>query len=77
MTTVSCTGCRANKAVPAELIRDNVAARCVPYCQACGAVIKPDVTFFGEPIKTAVKRALESDRNKADFLLVLGTSLQV
>ena len=40
-------------------------------------VLKPDVTFFGEAIKPAVKRAIESDRLKADLLIVLGTSLQV
>jgi hypothetical protein len=39
--------------------------------------MRPDVTFFGEAIKPLVKRALERDREQADFFLVMGTSLQV
>jgi NAD-dependent SIR2 family protein deacetylase len=54
-----------------------VAAGRVARCEHCNAVLKPDVTFFGEPLRSSVKRALESDRNKADFLIVMGTSLQV
>lgn len=39
--------------------------------------MKPDVTFFGEPIKPSVKRAIETDRDKVDLILVIGTSLLV
>ena len=38
-------------------------------CSACGGVMKPDITFFGEPC--AVGRTLERDRQKADLLLVM------
>lgn len=38
----------------------------VPYCSSCGnGVMKPDITFFGEKLPTAVKRAVEVDRKKA------------
>jgi NAD-dependent SIR2 family protein deacetylase len=43
----------------------------------CGGVLKPGVTFFGEPLHDNVRRCLESDRNKVDALIVIGTSLSV
>ncbi|CAN0212804.1 unnamed protein product, partial [Discosporangium mesarthrocarpum] len=48
----------------------------VPRC-ACGGVIKPDITFFGEKLSSSVNRSLEHDRKKADLVLVMGTSLKV
>lgn len=43
----------------------------------CGGVYKPAVTFFGETLHDNVRRTLESDRNKVDALIVIGTSLSV
>jgi NAD-dependent SIR2 family protein deacetylase len=43
----------------------------------CGGVLKPGVVFFGEPLNGNVKRTFESDRDKADALIVIGTSLSV
>lgn len=43
----------------------------------CGGVMKPAVTFFGETLNDTVRRALEADRDKADALIVIGTSLSV
>jgi NAD-dependent SIR2 family protein deacetylase len=43
----------------------------------CGGVLKPGVTFFGESLHGNVKRSLEADREKADALIVIGTSLSV
>ena len=43
----------------------------------CGGVIKPNVTFFGEKLDNVVGRSLEKDYEKADALLVMGTSLSV
>ena len=43
----------------------------------CGGVLKPGVTFFGETLQDKVRRSLESDRGKADCLIVIGTSLSV
>jgi NAD-dependent SIR2 family protein deacetylase len=54
------------------------AFRLPPFDAAlCGGVIKPDVTFFGEPLNSAVGRRLTLDRAKVDLVLVLGTSLSV
>lgn len=43
----------------------------------CGGVMKPAVTFFGEALHNNVKSKLESDRDKVDALIVIGTSLSV
>ena len=49
----------------------------VPSCRRCGGVLKPDVVFFGEnvprPCVEAAARALE----RADAMLVVGSSLMV
>lgn len=44
---------------------------------ACGGVVKPDITFFGESLGNRVTASLQADRRRADLLLVMGTSLQV
>ena len=77
LLTASCRGssCRAVCAA-ADLSKD-VEAHQVPRCMKCGGVWKPDVTFFGEPLVARVGKTLEADREKADLLLVIGTSLQV
>lgn len=49
----------------------------VPSCARCGGVLKPDVVFFGESVPRcrveSAMRALE----RADAMLVIGTSLMV
>ena len=48
-----------------------------PRCQQCGAVLKPDVVFFGEPIpERALFEATEA-AEKARVMLVIGTSANV
>ncbi|KAK4131001.1 SIR2-domain-containing protein [Trichocladium antarcticum] len=44
---------------------------------SCG-VMKPDITFFGEPLPDEFsKRLTEHDRDKVDLVIVIGTSLKV
>jgi len=45
--------------------------------KVCGGVLKPGITFFGEALQNTVKNKLESDRDKVDALIVIGTSLSV
>jgi len=50
---------------------------CIPACERCGGMLKPDVVFFGENVPrervVATQLALES----ADAMLVVGSSLMV
>jgi NAD-dependent SIR2 family protein deacetylase len=61
----------------ASLEDENVRAFKVPVCESCGGVIKPDVVFFGENVpRERVASAIEAT-DRADALLVVGSSLMV
>lgn len=60
-----------------EDVKKVVARREIPHCPACGGLIKPDITFFGEMLpERAIERAFELAR-MADLLLLLGSSMVV
>ncbi len=48
----------------------------VPRC-SCGGIIKPDVVLYGEPLDDAVVSSALSEIERADLLIVAGTSLRV
>lgn len=49
----------------------------VPHCAACGGLLKPDVVFFGESVPAErVQRAFAA-AERADAMLVVGSSLMV
>jgi NAD-dependent SIR2 family protein deacetylase len=52
-------------------------AFCVPDCEACGGMLKPDVVFFGESVPAARVTAATALVRSADALLVVGSSLMV
>ena len=61
----------------AELEGVDFAAFDVPSCEQCGGVLKPDVVFFGESVpKDRVARAMGA-LERADAMLVVGSSLMV
>ena len=49
----------------------------LPRCNACGAVLKPEITFFGETLPEAALREARREARSADLMLVLGSSLLV
>jgi NAD-dependent deacetylase len=49
----------------------------MPRCSSCGNVLKPAITFFGESLPVKALSAAETEAQKADLMLVLGTSLTV
>jgi len=49
----------------------------MPKCPKCGQVLKPAITFFGESLPMDALREATSESQKADLMLVLGTSLTV
>ncbi|MCK8516163.1 NAD-dependent protein deacetylase [Methylonatrum kenyense] len=61
----------------ADLADDAYQAFRVPDCERCGGLMKPDVVFFGENVpKPLVAEAFQS-LDRADALLVVGSSLMV
>lgn len=49
----------------------------IPRCQQCGAVIKPDIVFYGEGLDLTTLRRGEFAFQNADLAIVLGSSLVV
>lgn len=65
-----CPNC--GKKYPMEFLRD---AQGVPLCTKCLVPIRPKVTLFGEMIDNGVITKAAAEVERADVLLVLGTSL--
>jgi NAD-dependent SIR2 family protein deacetylase len=49
----------------------------VPSCRACGGLLKPDVVFFGESVPKSRVAECYAAMEKADGVLVVGSSLMV
>jgi NAD-dependent deacetylase len=70
-----CPGCGATYAL-AEVMA-LLETGDVPACTRCGAIVKPDVVFFGEVLpQAAIERAFEVAR-EAKLMLVVGSTLEV
>lgn len=67
-----CIKCRRD--YPAALVWEGLD---VPYCPACGGMIRPDVVLYGEVLNARVIRQAESAVRAADLMIVGGTSLVV
>jgi NAD-dependent deacetylase len=52
-------------------------ASAIPWCRACGGMVKPDVVLYEESLDTGVMDAAARDIASADMLIVGGTSLVV
>ena len=61
----------------ADLEDADFAAFAVPSCPHCGGVLKPDVVFFGEGVPRERVEAGFAAVEKADAMLVVGSSLMV
>jgi len=63
---------------PREAVEEELDARRVPCCSACGSVLKPDVVMFGEMLPAdALSRAEEEAVADCSTLVVAGTSAEV
>ena len=49
----------------------------VPMCAACGGIVRPDVTLYGESLDGFTFREAENEVAEADVLIVGGSSLTV
>lgn len=72
-----CMGCNAPYTVEELLaLRDQSPDR-VPRCPTCGAIVKPDVVLYEEPLNDATVTAAVRAIASADLLVIAGTSLAV
>ncbi len=58
-------------------IAPEVLAGKVPHCTECHGIIKPDIVFYGESLDEALLDQAFRDLERAELLLVLGSSLTV
>ncbi len=68
---VRCTGCgqvSADRRVPLPIL---------PYCAACGSMLRPNVVWFGEPLDPERLVAVQAVLQRAQVMLVVGTSAVV
>jgi NAD-dependent deacetylase len=73
--TATCPACGSSS--PREAFVAKLEHADAPVCDRCGAVLKPDVVFFGELLPAvAIERAFELAQ-RARLLLVVGSSLEV
>jgi NAD-dependent deacetylase len=68
-----CAGIRMPFDEAAAIVRSGE----MPKCPVCGRVLKPAITFFGESLPQDALREATVEAQKADLMLVLGTSLTV
>lgn len=61
------------KKYPMEYIRDS---KGIPRCEDCGKVIRPGVLLFGELMDSQVMAAASKEIEKADTLILLGTTME-
>lgn len=73
-----CRCMRCNKEYPYALLHDALVQdqEAVPTSPCCGAVLRPGVVLFGDMMSPDFTRA-QQEAFRADFALVLGTSLTV
>lgn len=65
--------------MPGENIREEIFAQKIPVCSDCGpdGIMKPDIVFFGEGLPEKFHDAMAGDKDVADLLIVIGSSLKV
>jgi NAD-dependent deacetylase len=68
-----CPGIRVSFEEAVDVVRRGE----MPKCPKCGRVLKPAITFFGESLPSDALREAVSESQRADLMLVLGTSLTV
>ncbi len=75
--TGSGTCLQCGRQVEGDVLWQAVEAGDVPRCTACGGLLKPDVILFGELLPMDVFERARQAAERADLVLVAGSSLEV
>uniref|UniRef100_A0A1I8AF16 NAD-dependent protein deacetylase sir-2.1 n=1 Tax=Steinernema glaseri TaxID=37863 RepID=A0A1I8AF16_9BILA len=74
--TATCQVCEHK--VGCNDIREDVLAQKVAICKKCETgVVKPDIVFFGEALPGYFHQSIDADKEVADLLIVMGSSMKV
>jgi NAD-dependent deacetylase len=71
LSRVKCSRCRYVEDRPGVELPE------LPECPACGALLRPDVVWFGELLPPSIWQAAVEATTRCDCFLVVGTSAQV
>jgi len=72
---IRCTACGLRQDDRGAI--DATAIDTLPHCEACGALMRPDIVWFGEPLDPTVLDEAVRLASAADVCLVVGTSALV
>ncbi|ORX95766.1 NAD-dependent deacetylase sirtuin-2 [Basidiobolus meristosporus CBS 931.73] len=75
--TAHCTSPSCSREYQQDWMKEKIFNSEVPKCQSCDALIKPDITFFGETLPKIYHERIEEDFDHCELLIVIGTSLKV
>ena len=70
-----CTGC--GRSYDRDTVETAVSADTVPRCEACQGLIRPGITFYGDPIEEKVLAGACDLAEQAQLFVVMGSSLNV
>jgi NAD-dependent deacetylase len=73
----SATCARCGASYPRDVVVAKLEDANAPLCDGCGAVLKPDVVFFGELLPADVVQQAFQLARRARLLLIVGSSLEV
>jgi len=76
LATLSCTQCSQQYPSQAFLTAFTQSAK-LPFCPACGALLKPDVILFGEQLPQKALQEAQMEARQCDLMIVAGSSLEV
>ncbi|XP_067412819.1 NAD-dependent protein deacetylase sirtuin-2 isoform X2 [Emydura macquarii macquarii] len=75
--TSHCLSSSCKKQYTLDWMKEKIFSSLTPKCDKCQSLVKPDIVFFGESLPTRFFTLMQSDFQKVDLLIILGTSLQV
>jgi len=70
-----CTSC--HKAFDRATVEASTQKDMAPYCPECDSLIRPGITFYGDPINPKVLEAAYDLTERSDLFIVMGSSLTV
>uniref|UniRef100_A0A8C8VIC9 NAD-dependent protein deacetylase sirtuin-2 n=1 Tax=Pelusios castaneus TaxID=367368 RepID=A0A8C8VIC9_9SAUR len=75
--TSHCLSSSCRKQYTLDWMKERIFSSLTPKCDKCQSLVKPDIVFFGESLPARFFTLMQSDFQKVDLLIILGTSLQV
>jgi NAD-dependent deacetylase len=75
VTSFHCTAC--GRPSDRAAVEASVKAEAPPHCESCSGLIRPGITFYGDPIQPAILEAACELAERAGLFVVMGSSLNV